>query len=439
METFDRIFRTANRCLAGIERDAAVHTCAVRADDAFLLTEAPLVRDGAPAPDDDVARAFFDAAAIIPQYNATLEERARTDVLLRLARNLGYFALAAENGAVHISAIMNGERNVEEDYRRVDELFQRHLGCGVSLSRAGTGEVLALARRRVEAARDYYVGENGPWTEAFLKELGDDVSRLSFMCFLRQRVMAAVLDDSPICYPVLPPSGTAAWRKAREAGSYDFPSLLGHDQTLLHDIFYKYIFVYEQYAVPGVVEARPGDTVVDAGGFIGDTACYFSRLVGPEGKVLSFEISPESVAFARENMRRNGCANVEVIPCALSDGPGRIPLAINRLDPSSNAVASPEEAASAAAFAETIALDEFCERRGVRVDFIKADIEGSEMRMLRGAARTIARDAPVCAICLYHKRDDYRQIPQFLKELRPDYTFWFRCESEPVLYARKNG
>ena len=439
METFDRIFKAANRCIANIEKGDSIYTCTIQGDKTFLITEAPFIGDSMISLEDDVIKAFHDAVLIIPQYNPTLELRARTDVLLRLARNLGYFSFAAENGGVFISAAMNGERDIEVDYRQLGALSRQYLGCDINLSRTPPQEVLPLLHSRIEQAHAYYVEKHGSWTEEFLAGLGDDVSRISFICFLRQRIMAAIFDDSAICYPVLPPSGTAAWRKEREARSYDFPSLKGHDQNLLHTIFYKYIFVYEQYAVPGAVEAQPGDTVIDAGAFIGDTAYYFSRKVGPTGKVFSFEISPESVAHARENMKDNGCNNVEVISCALSDEKGRVNLSMNRLDPSSHAVATPEEALLSVTVADTITLDEFCEQHGVRVDFIKADIEGSEMQMLHGAAKTITRDAPVCAICLYHKQEDYWQIPQFLKELRPDYTFWFRCESEPVLYAKKNN
>ena len=66
---------------------------------------------------------------------------------------------------------------------------------------------------------------------------------------------------------------------------------------------------------------------------------------------------------------------------------------------------------------KVITLDEYCEESKEKIDFIKADIEGSEMAMLKGAGRTISKDAPVCAICLYHKRDDFWEIPQFLKKL----------------------
>lgn len=86
---------------------------------------------------------------------------------------------------------------------------------------------------------------------------------------------------------------------------------------------------------------------------------------------------------------------------------------------------------------KSITLDEYCKEAQEKVDFIKADIEGAEMSMLRGAKHTIASSAPVCAICLYHKKNDFWEIPQYLENLCPDYTFWFRCEAEPVLFAKR--
>ena len=70
------------------------------------------------------------------------------------------------------------------------------------------------------------------------------------------------------------------------------------------------------------------------------------------------------------------------------------------------------------------------------INFIKADIEGAEMSMLRGATRIIKKHSPTIAICLYHKKDDFWEIPSFIHSLNPKYKFWFRCEAEPVLFAK---
>ena len=61
-----------------------------------------------------------------------------------------------------------------------------------------------------------------------------------------------------------------------------------------------------------------------------------------------------------------------------------------------------------------------------RVDYIKLDIEGAELDMLHGAAKTIARWKPKMAISAYHKWEDLWTLANYVKSLRSDYEFKFR-------------
>ena len=74
-----------------------------------------------------------------------------------------------------------------------------------------------------------------------------------------------------------------------------------------------------------------------------------------------------------------------------------------------------------------------------RVTFIKLDIEGSELEALRGAEKIIRRDKPRLAISIYHKPQDYFEIPLYIKELVPEYKLYIRHhkfnKNDTVLYA----
>lgn len=78
--------------------------------------------------------------------------------------------------------------------------------------------------------------------------------------------------------------------------------------------------------------------------------------------------------------------------------------------------------------------------KGETVDFIKMDIEGAERMALLGASNTIGNHKPILAVCIYHKPEDFFDIPLLIEEMVPDeYCYYVRQyrygQSETVLYA----
>lgn len=79
------------------------------------------------------------------------------------------------------------------------------------------------------------------------------------------------------------------------------------------------------------------------------------------------------------------------------------------------------------------------ELQGKHITFIKMDIEGAEMKALKGAEKTIRDLKPKLAISVYHKLEDMVNIMAYLSKLNPEYKFQLRhysgCQWETVLYA----
>jgi FkbM family methyltransferase len=180
-------------------------------------------------------------------------------------------------------------------------------------------------------------------------------------------------------------------------------------------------FDLEQYRSTGPPEvaARPGDIVIDGGGYWGDTALYFAQIVGPAGRVVSFEFEPSNLEALHYNLSLNPqlAHRVHVVSSALWDQVGE-EVNVHHFGPGTSIRSDGEARAS------TDTIDALVARGDVeRVDFIKLDIEGAELRALRGAEATLLRFRPRLAVAAYHKPDDLAAIPEYLASLEIGYRF----------------
>ena len=151
----------------------------------------------------------------------------------------------------------------------------------------------------------------------------------------------------------------------------------------------------------GDVVVRRGDTVLDLGGNIGTSAMFFAELVGPEGRVFTFE--PIFHEVLSRNLRENGIHNVEVVPAGVAEEPGEISFAVTDVGIDSRVVGNSGLGAHRERTCTVVSLDSWlAERKLARVDFVKMDIEGAEESAIRGASDMIARFRPKWSIASYH-------------------------------------
>jgi FkbM family methyltransferase len=133
-----------------------------------------------------------------------------------------------------------------------------------------------------------------------------------------------------------------------------------------------------------------GAVVVDAGANIGIYSEFFSRCVGPNGAVHSFEPSPESFKRLRSATRK--LPNVRLSQAAVGERGGKSELYLSHLlNVDHRAYKAPGDSRVSIPI-QMVALDDYF-RPGERVDLIKLDVQGYEHHALRGAKRVLA-DTP---------------------------------------------
>jgi FkbM family methyltransferase len=139
---------------------------------------------------------------------------------------------------------------------------------------------------------------------------------------------------------------------------------------------------------------RPGDCVLDVGANAGGYTILFAQWVGPAGRVYAFEPDPRAFAALVRHVALNGVLDrVVAVNAAVSDGSGSARLRLAAATGLSHVTDAEDERAEDITV-DAVSIDGFCARASLCPSFIKIDIEGAELRALRGARRTLAASQP---------------------------------------------
>ena len=183
------------------------------------------------------------------------------------------------------------------------------------------------------------------------------------------------------------------------------------------DLSWLYMVLAEQYHPTDwhyyeIPETRvvTGDVVVDCGAGEG---LFTFRVAGRAERVFAVEPLPMWVACLHQTFQK--WDNVEILPYALSNQNGT-----DRIQPA-GLLSKLNDQGVVEVQVKTI--DDLFGGRGVRVTYIKADLEGHDLRMLQGAKHTILRHSPLIAVTTYHEPAHADLMMRFLRGLNPRYRF----------------
>lgn len=226
-----------------------------------------------------------------------------------------------------------------------------------------------------------------------------------------------------------------AWRLNLVRLGYPIELFIRPSGVMTQFILQQYRCITERSAI----EVKEGDYVIDAGGCYGDSALYFCNKAGDKGHIFSFEFLPENLKVFNRNLSLNPTLSgrIHIIRKPLWSNSNK-DLYILANGPATKVVEKSSD--SSAKHIKTTSIDSFVRHNNIpHIDFIKMDIEGSELEALKGAEQTINQHKPKLAIAVYHQLKDFWEIPQWIDSLKLGYTFRLRHftihSSETVLFA----
>jgi FkbM family methyltransferase len=165
-------------------------------------------------------------------------------------------------------------------------------------------------------------------------------------------------------------------------------------------------YVEPEMAVLGSL-ISPGQVAVDIGANVGFYTKLLSELVGPSGQVYSFEPVSDNFRVLDRVVVRGRLANVKTFFAAVDHQPGENDMII----PDKSDFTGFYQARLAAdvdsgrrQHVKVVSLDQLWNDEILRsVDFVKCDAEGSELGILKGGIRLLAKSKPSMLVEIQRK------------------------------------
>lgn len=169
-----------------------------------------------------------------------------------------------------------------------------------------------------------------------------------------------------------------------------------------------------------------GDIVVDVGAHMGRYTIPSAKDVGQGGKVIAIEAHPGNFRLLKRNLRLNGLTNVMPLNYAVYSSKARLKLYLpdekegytmhHSLMPGYLSTKYREKAARRHVEVEADTLDNVLQSAGVdRVNWIKIDVEGAELEVLKGALGTLSTNKGISLLIEVHGMETYGPVMELLR------------------------
>lgn len=188
--------------------------------------------------------------------------------------------------------------------------------------------------------------------------------------------------------------------------------LLGYDKNQYFDFF----------------KPNQNEIFVDVGAYDGSSSLGFVDWCnGLYDGIYIFEPNRKNINFIKNLLENNGVTNHKIIAKGAWDKDAELSFVVDDYNAGASKI---DERAKGIATVPVTSIDNALS--GKRITFIKMDIEGSEYQALWGAKDTIKHWHPRLAISVYHKQDDFYEIPNLLLSIDDTYNIAFRVYTSDV-------
>lgn len=290
-------------------------------------------------------------------------------------------------------------------------------------------------KRKYEDSKEFYIIITTPqYEEEILETLKKDFDKENSIFSFECEIYYSYIHDIP---------AYRTWLIENKAEFDKLYNILGDSlsrQTLENVLkgrisgelkYFRNVYVPDQYFARDLVQLSEKEIFVDVGAYTGDTVEQILDITNRNySEIFCFEPDLDCCEILRKNTIQN--ENIHVISKGAWNKQEKLFI---KSDPEHGASTIGEDGKYAV---ELDCIDN-CIGEDIEITHIKMDIEGAELNALKGCERHIKNYRPKLAICIYHRNEDFLDIPKYILSIVPEYKLYIRHHNisgtETVLYA----
>jgi FkbM family methyltransferase len=176
-------------------------------------------------------------------------------------------------------------------------------------------------------------------------------------------------------------------------------------------------------AIFRLFKPKERDNFIDVGAHVGRYSIMAAKRIGSLGRVIAIEAHPETFELLNKNIKLNGLANVTTINAVATSEKGKVKLflpgqdsgltvyntiMINRAKPTENFLE-----------VEANTLDNILSEYSMhRVNYLKIDVEGAELEVLKGAVNTLSSNKDLTLLIEVHGDANYEPVLEIFDQYK---------------------
>jgi FkbM family methyltransferase len=236
--------------------------------------------------------------------------------------------------------------------------------------------------------------------------------KISFRAFLYKSIEFLHLDNSFLLIFDMPKY------------NYKFYSLVTRNipNFLIEDMYAS--MTAQEEDIREYFKPEKGDIVVDIGAAFGIYTIIASKRIGANGKVIAIEAHPDSFDMLNRNVKLNKLTNVTCLNYAVYSRKMKVKIYSNYTIMSERVRGEKMKDKFVEVNADT--LDNLLQQGGIshaEVNWIKIDVEGAELDVLKGAYNTLSNSKDIALLIEVHGQDNYKPLIELLNSYNINVIF----------------